>query len=133
MGQPTPGDRVEALVTGPLITVTPDATMQVIAETITSNSVGAVVVRGAAGVLGVVSERDLVAALADEETDPEVDRATDLMTPQPVAIDCTGSIDAAAVLMLDGEIRHLPVKEGDIIVGIVSIRDVLAAFRGNSA
>jgi CBS domain-containing protein len=123
----TPSDPVERLLTGPPVAVHADDTLLRVAETIVEDSIGAVVVRGAAGPAGVVSERDIVAAVVDG-VDLEADRAGDVMTMDLVTIGADQPISAAAETMISGAIRHLPVVSDGVLVGVVSIRDVLAVY-----
>lgn len=109
------------------VSVRPDTTLRLVAETLAREEVGAVVVRGADGLVGIVSERDLVRALADG-VDPDVERAADVMTYDLLSVESVAAIDDVARTMLDGRIRHLPVVDAGGPVGIVSIRDLLGAF-----
>jgi len=124
---PTPQDPVESLITGPPVEVRVDDTLLRIAELMAEDSIGAVMVHGPAGPAGVVSERDLVLAVA-EGTDLESDRAGDLMALDVVTVDARQPVSVAAALMLDGGMRHLPVMAGGKLVGVLSMRDVLAAY-----
>lgn len=125
----SPDDPVERLVTGPPLAVHADDTLMRVAELIIEDSVGAVVVRGSDGPAGVVSERDIVGAVV-EGLDLEADRASDVMAMEVVSIDAQEPISAAASLMLSGSVRHLPVVADGALVGVVSIRDVLAVYAG---
>ena len=109
------------------VSVRPDTTIRQVAETLAREEVGAVVVKGSDGLVGIVSERDLVRALS-EGVDPDAERAADVMTFDLLSVESAASIDDVARLMLDGGVRHLPVVDAGGPVGIVSIRDLLAAF-----
>jgi CBS domain-containing protein len=123
----TPADPVERLLTGPPVAVHADDTLLSVAEMIIEDSIGAVVVRGSEGPAGVVSERDIVAAVVDG-LDLEADRASDVMSMDVVTIGADEPISAAATTMISGAIRHLPVVADGVLVGVVSIRDVLAVY-----
>ena len=109
------------------VSVRPDTTLRQVAETLAREEVGAVVVKGSDGLAGIVSERDLVRALA-EGLDPDSERAADVMTFDLLSVESIASIDEVARTMLEGGIRHLPVVDAGGPVGIVSIRDLLGAF-----
>jgi CBS domain-containing protein len=106
--------------------VRPEATLREIAETLVREEVGVAVVKGA-DVAGIVSERDLVRALA-EGADVDGDRAGDVMTFDVVSVPSDTPIASVAATMLDGGIRHLPIVDDDGPVGIVSIRDLFRAY-----
>jgi CBS domain-containing protein len=123
----TPDDPVERLLTGPPVAVHAEDTLLSVAELFVEDSIGAVVVRGPDGPVGIVSERDVVAAVVDG-LDLEADRASDVMAVDILTIDADRPISAAADAMVSGAVRHLPVMADGVLVGVVSIRDVLAVY-----
>jgi len=123
-----PSDPVSRVMRRSTVHVRPASTLREIAETLVREEVGAAVVKGAE-MVGIVSERDLVRALADG-VDPDGDRAEDVMTFDVVSVRSDASIADVAHTMLDGGIRHLPVIDEAGPVGIVSIRDLFAAYVG---
>lgn len=123
-----PDEPVTRLVRRGPVTVPPTVSLRELSETLVREEVGvALVVRDTAPI-GLVSERDVVRAVADGH-DVDDDRAEDVMTFDVVAIDSHETITAAADQMLDGEIRHLLVSDGEHSLGVISIRDVLSAHR----
>jgi CBS domain-containing protein len=86
--------------------------------------VGSVAVCENAKLVGIFTERDVL-GLAGEGTDLEGVRVGDVMTRDPVTVDARVDILDAARLMGERRIRHLPVVEGDHLLGMVGIRDVL--------
>ena len=109
-----------------LVRVATDATVTAVAEALDANDVGAVVV-GLDAIEGIVSERDLVRAVAAHR-DTSVLRAGDVASTAIVYCDAHATIDDAAELMLERYVRHLLVEDGGEVVGIVSARDLLGAF-----
>lgn len=118
-------DEVRRVMTSPVVELETEATLRAAARVLRHHDVGAAVVRYAGRLVGMLSERDLVQALADG-FDPDVARVTAVMTgpPRPVAADMP--VWAATTMMLQHHLRHLPVVDGDAIVGMLSIRDALA-------
>ena len=109
------------------VSVRPDTTLRQVAETLAREEVGAGPVKGADGLVGIVSERDIVRAIA-EGVDLDSERADDVMTFELVSVESAASIDEVARIMIDGGIRHLPVVDAGGPVGIVSIRDLIGSF-----
>jgi CBS domain-containing protein len=122
---------VRSLVKQSAVVAYPESTLRVVAQILSEESIGAVVVRGtrppgAAGSRpeGVVSERDIVRAIADG-LDPDRTRAQDVMTLDLACAAPEESVLAVAARMLDNEIRHIPVMEDGVVIGVVSERDAL--------
>ena len=128
---------VRGLMTRPLVTVYPQETVRAVAETMSEEVIGAVVVRGerppsAPGVrpMGIVSERDIVTAVAQGRDLDEI-RAEDVMTMTLASAEPDDSLAHVAQQMVDNEIRHLPLVTAGVVVGLVSERDVLRALLGS--
>ena len=85
-------------------------------------SVGAVVVVDGGRLVGIFTERDVLRAVATGAVDGPVG---DTMTRGPETIGPDEATSHAAALMIHGGFRHLPVVEGDDVVGMVSIRDLI--------
>jgi CBS domain-containing protein len=126
------GDPVAKLVRRAPVYVWPDTSLRDVAETLERESIGLVLVRRADGVAGVVSERDVIHAIA-EGADPDVERAADVMTYDVAFVQADDPIEVVATAMIEGDVRHLPVRGWEGGIGVVSIRDVLPVFVSCSA
>lgn len=84
--------------------------------------VGAVVVLEGKRLVGILTERDVLRAVATGQVAGTVG---DAMTASPDTIEADESSGQAAALMIHGGFRHLPVVDGDDLVGMVSIRDLV--------
>ena len=84
--------------------------------------VGAVVVLDADRLVGIVTERDVLRAVATGGVDGP---ASGTMTASPETIEPDEPAGQAAVLMIHGGFRHLPVVSGGDVVGMISIRDLV--------
>jgi CBS domain-containing protein len=107
-------------------TVRPDETAKVFAEHLRNERIGAMIVSHDGSTLeGIISERDLAYGLAAYGDRLPSVRVSELMTR--VVILCTPEDTIAEVMtvMTQRRIRHLPVKDGGQLVGIISIGDVL--------
>jgi CBS domain-containing protein len=89
--------------------------------------VGAVAVCEGPRLVGIFTERDVL-RLAGEGADLEVLRVGEVMTTRLVVVGPSDDIADAARLMREHEIRHLPVVDGENLLGVVGIREVLAAL-----
>ena len=105
-----------------LLTVEEDATLIATAAAMNARRVGAVLVVRDGRLAGILTERDVLRAAATGELSGTV---ADWMTPHPEIVEADESAQQAAVIMIHGGFRHLPVLEGATPVGIVSIRDLM--------
>lgn len=117
---------VDTLTSDTVARVEPDATLLEVARLLTAGDVGLLVV-GADAVAGVISERDVVHALANG-ADPATTTAASVATKQIVWADATATVTEVATEMLDNYVRHILVETDGALVGIVSARDLLGAY-----
>jgi CBS domain-containing protein len=89
--------------------------------------VGSVAVCEGPRLVGILTERDVL-RLACDGTDLDRVRVEEAMTKKVVTISPDADLLAAARLMGERQIRHLPVVEGENVLGMIGIRDVLAAL-----
>ena len=113
--------------------LTVDATLPLaeVAARMVERSVGAVLVLDGERLAGILTERDVLRAVARGIRDDAVVR--DWMTTDPDTIEPDETTQHAATLMMHGGFRHLPVTEGGTVVGILSIRDLMALALADSA
>jgi CBS domain-containing protein len=110
-----------------VVSVAPgDAVQEAITRMLAAN-IGAVAVCDGARLVGIFTERDVL-RLAGEQAVLAETRVGDVMTTDVVTVSGDVDILAAARLMGERRIRHLPVVEGENLLGVVGIRDVLGAL-----
>ena len=126
---PRRGDAVERIMSTPVVTVDEHDSLRVTAVTLADAEVGALVVTSQGTPLGVISERDVVHALA-AGGDPDEVWAADVIGINTVYASPTDTIGHVAGLMRDAQVRHVPLRVQDATVGIVSVRDVLSVLLG---
>ncbi|WP_338663231.1 CBS domain-containing protein [Pararoseomonas sp. SCSIO 73927] len=111
-----------------IVTVEAGQPLPQVARTLVRHRIGAVLVRGGDGPpLGILSERDIVRLFAEDEVTVDTLTAADAMTKILHTVTPETPIIAALELMTDRRVRHLPVLEGERVVGIVSIGDLVKA------
>jgi CBS domain-containing protein len=117
-----------------VVSVTGPASVREIVSIIASRRIGAVVVLAEADRLaGIVSERDVVKALAAKGEAALNMTAQDIMTEAVITATPETSINEAIAMMDEGYFRHLPVVDGGKLVGIISVRDVVRAHMQTQA
>jgi len=110
-------------MTRSLLTVSVDATLREAAAAMAERGVGAVVVLEDESISAILTERDVMKAVASGKDGSAP--VTEWMTRHPDTIEPSDTTDHAASLMIHGGFRHLPVVEAGKVVGIVSIRDLM--------
>lgn len=109
-----------------VLAVAPEDTLGEAAERMTEGGVGAAVVLDSGRLIGILTERDVLRAAAGRVHSSDA-RVREWMTADPiVAGEETTAIESLETMMANG-FRHLPIVEEGRVVGIVSIRDVMAA------
>ena len=106
-----------------LLSASADELLAEAAKRMAARGVGAVLVLDGESLTGILTERDLLKAVAAGLKDDA--RVADWMTKHPETIDASDSTDHAAALMIHGGFRHLPVLDGGKVAGILSIRDLM--------
>ena len=111
-----------------VVTVTPDTPVAEVAKLLAERRIGGVVISAEGKTAdGILSERDIVRALALRGAACLTDKAEDMMTRNPVCCTRQDKSDAVLAGMTDGRFRHMPVVENGTMVGIVTIGDVVKA------
>lgn len=112
------GDRIVSVAPG-------DSLVSAIA-TLSTRRIGAVLVLDRAEApVGILSERDVLHAVADEGAGALAGRVADVMSSPVVCCDRDDTVERAMELMTEGRFRHLPVLSGGALVGLISIGDVV--------
>jgi CBS domain-containing protein len=114
---------VDTIMSRDLVTVEPGTSLADTARRLNERGVGAALVFAGERLAGILTERDVLRAVADGRV--EGTTAKDWMTASPETIEPSDSTSHAAGLMIHGGFRHLPVADGARVVGIVSIRDLM--------
>ncbi len=111
---------------GNVITIEPTADLAAAAKLLAERHIGAVVILGADHrIIGILSERDIVRALADHGPTALHEPVGQVMTRDVQTCSETDTIESLMGRMTTGKFRHMPVVEQGKLVGIVSIGDVV--------
>jgi len=108
-----------------VLTVAPDTLVSDLLSGLVTRNVGAMVVVGADGLVGIVSERDVVRMLHEHGAAALGRPVADIMTSQVITCSPDDSVDSLSGLMTTHRVRHVPVVENGQLAGIVSIGDVV--------
>ena len=120
--------QVRDAMTTVALTVGPDHTIRQTARLMAQRRVGSAIVVDPDGAgTGIITERDILYAIG-AGLDPDVERTADHLTWDVVYARPDWTITDAALAMVRGGFRHLVVLEGDEVLGVISVRDVLRVW-----
>lgn len=108
-----------------VFTASPDETLGALTALLHARRVGALVVLDGDAVVGIVSERDIVRAVAEAGADALNRPVSEFMTRDVLFAEPAETVDGLLARMTDRRVRHLPVCKGERLVGIVSIGDLV--------
>lgn len=106
-------------------TISPDATLADVVRVMGEKSVGSVVVVNDDGPERIVSDRDLAFAVLGGEQNPGETRVSEINSGELVTVDAGSGIYDVVETMSEHGVRRVPVTEGDELVGIVSLSDII--------
>jgi CBS domain-containing protein len=117
-----------------VIATSPSQTVEGLARQLDEHGIGFVVVRAAVGgILGVVSERDIVRALAAHAERASAMRVEEIMTAAVVSVRLDDTIEQAGETMVRHGFRHVLVVDNERPAGVISIRDIARAAIAKAA
>lgn len=114
----------DVMVSDPVV-VSPNINVQEIAKIMKEKNIGSVIVVENNRMVGIVTEEDLIRRVLAEGRDPVRTRAEDVMTRPVVYVSPDTELKEAALLMARLGIGHLPVVEGNRVVGIIAEYDIV--------
>lgn len=112
---------------GTVRSIAPDAPISDAAKELHRQRIGALMVKDDAGkVIGILSERDIVRELGDRGSKALGFTVADLMTTKVLSCAPTDTVEDVLFIMVRNHIRHLPVIDRGNLIGLLSVRDVMA-------
>jgi CBS domain-containing protein len=109
------------------LTIAPSETVTTLLSTLAEHNVGALVVVKDDEVAGIVSERDVVRQLAERGAEMLDATVSQIMSTDVVSCSSKDKVDSVAETMTERRIRHMPVIDDGVLVGVVSIGDVVSS------
>ena len=109
-----------------LWTIAPDATVFEALEMLSDGKIGAILVMEKGRLVGILSERDYTRKVALEGKSSKTVKVREIMTPDVLCVRPESTNEECLVLMSSKNIRHLPVVNGSEVIGMLSMRDLVA-------
>jgi CBS domain-containing protein len=108
-----------------VFSVDPNATVFSAITQMAERGIGALVVLQEGALTGIISERDYLTKIVLKNRSSRETKVSEIMTPLPVSIALTSTIEDCMQIMTKRRVRHLPVVESGRVIGMISIGDVL--------
>ncbi len=108
-----------------IYSVAPDATVLDALKLMAKQNIGAVMVMSGDKVEGILSERDCVRKVDLEGRAAQATQVLEIMTTKVIYVEASQPLEECMALMIDKNIRHLPVYDNGRLLGLISVRDVL--------
>jgi CBS domain-containing protein len=108
-----------------ILNVEPEAALAAAVKILGERKIGAVLVMSRGRIEGILSERDIVRVLAERGAAVLDEPVSSVMTRKVVSCRQNDTVAAIMEIMTLGKFRHLPVVEGDRVVGLISIGDIV--------
>lgn len=110
---------------GEIFSISPDSTVYEALALMAKHNTGALMVLNGSKVEGIISERDCVRKVDLAGKSSKTAPVSEIMTSKVIYIEAGQSLDECMALMIDKNIRHLPVYDNGNFLGLISVRDVL--------
>ncbi|MHA3059572.1 CBS domain-containing protein [Acinetobacter sp. ANC 4636] len=110
-----------------IYTIAPDASVTEAVTLMANKDIGALVVTEGNQVVGILSERDCARKIIMRDLSADSTQVCELMTSAVISVRLNNTVEECLKLMTDRHLRHLPVLENDLLVGLVAIGDLVKA------
>ena len=121
-------DEIGDYMISTVLSIDVESSVQEAAQYMVSQSIGSVLVKEFDEYVGIVTETDLTRKVLGKGLNPETTRVSEIMTSPILSMDCYLPVEEANRFMHKNKIRHLVVTEEEKIVGILSVKDLVAYF-----
>ena len=121
-------DTIGSYMSVPVLSIGSDASIQDVAKTMKEKNVGSILIKDNEEYIGIVTETDLTHKVLGTGMNPETTKVTEIMTQPILTLDGFVPVETANKFMAQNKIRHLAVTEEEKIVGMLSVRDLVAFY-----
>lgn len=108
--------------------LSPEDTIYKAAKIFADKNIGSILIVESEKLVGIFTERDLASRVIAKDLDPKKNNLRDVMTPNPCVLAPKDTAQYALSLMKEMNCRHLPVLDGEKVIGMVSIRDLYSVI-----
>jgi len=126
--QENPIEEVGDYMTAPVLDIEAETSIRNAADLMHEKNIGSLLVKQGSEFVGIITETDLTRKVLAKGLDSEKSRVDEIMTAPLESINIHESVLDANKLMAKKKIRHLAVKDGDKVVGMISVRDLIHYF-----
>ena len=116
---------VQDIMNRNVVCILSDTKIHEAAKVMVDNGIGCIIVKNNDDVSGIITERDIMKAVASE-SDLANMTVGDIMSRYVISIDPSATVDHAAQVMINNKIKKLPVMKNDQLVGIITSTDIVA-------
>jgi len=121
-------EEVGDYMTAPVLCVDSEASVKEVAQVMLSKHIGSLFVKKGKEYAGIITENDLSCKVVADSLDPASTKVEKIMSAPIHTLDHKEHVEKANQLMAQNKIRHLGVTKNDEIIGILSVRDLVAYF-----
>ena len=123
--------KVKDIMTGEVTYINPDSNVVAAAQLMQKHNVGSIPVCDNNGLVGIVTDRDIVVRNISHGKNPASTTVRDVMTGQVITATPDMEVDSATKMMAEKQIRRIPVVENNMIIGMLALGDVATDNRCN--
>jgi signal-transduction protein with cAMP-binding, CBS, and nucleotidyltransferase domain len=125
-------DEIGGYMNSPVFSIDHDSTVQEAAQYMHASNIGSLLVKEFDNYAGIITETDLSHKVVGQGLNPETTQVTEIMTQPLQTMDRFLPVEEASRFMQKNKIRHLPVTEDGKVVGILSVKDLVAYYAKSS-
>jgi signal-transduction protein with cAMP-binding, CBS, and nucleotidyltransferase domain len=121
-------DTIGSYMSVPVLSIESDASIMDVAKSMKTKNVGCLLIKDNEDYIGIVTETDLTRKVLGTGLNPKTTKVTEIMTQPILTLDGFVPVETANKFMAQNKVRHLAVTEEDKIVGMLSVRDLVAFY-----